>query len=651
MDELFWYDRETKRGRGDDAGQQMVMAARLAERHPDVQDDFAWALKNAQMYEASYIRSLNEYGGRAQALESFRAAGVDGVTWNVFRSVVDTLCAQVSQTRVRPRAITNHGRWKGKRNARKMTQLCDGLFNETNFYEEGQAVFRDGCLFRQGGGLHVFERGSRVTIERVLPGEVFCDPDDAKYGKPQTLYRRRNVDRAVLLSQWGKTAAQKAAIKAAIPADGRGNDSKGSDKIQVLEAWHLPTIAGKDGTKDGRHMVAIESATGDDGGTLCDEAWTRSTFPIPMFRYSDGFGGAGGQTLGDMLRPMQVKINKRLKKIDKVLSRVCVPYVSVPRGSKVTPSQLEGDIGHRIDYTGNVGPRFDTPGGLPAEEYAHLEREIEKMFSLPGVSRDFARGTKEQSLTAAVAIQESLKIQDNRMALLQQRWERFAVTVAKEMIAVSRDIYGRAQEEAKDVKGKKKAEAKAKGYRVTAPGTRFLETVDWSEIDFDEDMYEIVVKAASLLPTEPGERKQMVIELVEKGVWSPERGEAALDDLDPDDNQDLESAATRDLERMLDDMLYEAKYDGPEPWMDLQLALKTAVQYMHMGRDEKAPGRNLKLINKFMEEVKALQKKLTPPPAPAAPAPALPPIVGPAPLDGPPVPPLPPAAPPMPIAA
>lgn len=598
---IFWWDRKETRQIGDDPGQVMVAAALRAESNDEVQYGWDVALKNAQMYENEPISDLRDYGGRASRLPSFSFAGRDGMTWNVYRSVVDTLCAQVFQTRVRPRVLTNRGRFKSKRNSRKMTTLLDGMFAECNLYEKAQAVGRDSCLFRQGGWIQVMEVHDRVDVERVLPTELFFDPADAIYGNPRTLYRRRLVDRAVLLALWANTPAKKEAVRAAMPSGVTYHEGKGTDKIKVLEAWHLPTLPGKDGTRDGRHMIAIEGA--GLGCTLVDREWQRKRFPILPFLYSDGITGVGGQTLGDVLRPMQVEVNRMLLKASRVQRKQMVPYVAVPRGSKVTPAQLDGDIGHRIDFSGNQAPVFNTPDGLPPEFYAMLERHVDRMYSLPGISRDFARGTKEQSLTAAVAIQESLKIQDNRMALLQQRWERFFIAIAREMVATARDVYER-----------------SKSYRVSAPGTSFLESVDWKEIDLDEDMYEIGIYGASLLPTEPGERKQQVIELVEKGVWSAERGEAALDDMDPDDNQSLESAATRDLERMLDGILYERKYEGPEPWMDLKLALKTAVQYMHMGRAEGAPTKNLNLINKFMDEVKGLQKKMASQTAAAAPA-------------------------------
>jgi hypothetical protein len=266
-------------------------------------------------------------------------------------------------------------------------------------------------------------------------------------------------------------------------------------------------------------------------------------------------------------------------------------------------AQMPNGIGSVIRFQGNSPPIFWSPQALSPEIYQQLERHYEKAFALYGVNAQIAAGQKEAGVTAAVAIRESLDIQTARFSVLSQRWEQLHMDIARRCVDIARDIYADNRE-----------------MQVSAPGTSLLETIDWADVNMEEDEYVIQPYPASLLPTTPQGRVDRVTELVDKGIWSPTRGEAELDDMDPDSGVNRDKASELDLERICENMLMDGKYEGPEPTMDLKLALKTASSYLSDGRNQGAPPKHLDLLYRFLDDVTALQG-LIQGPAPAAPVP------------------------------
>jgi hypothetical protein len=232
--------------------------------------------------------------------------------------------------------------------------------------------------------------------------------------------------------------------------------------------------------------------------------------------------------------------------------------------------------------------------------YQHLERHWAKGFEAYGVSPNFAAGQKEAGVTSGTAIRESLDVQTARFAVLAQRWEQLHLDVARAAIDIARDIYADSGE-----------------MRVSAPGTDLLESIDWKDVNMEEDSYVIQSYPTSLLPLTPQGRIDRVKDLVADGIWSQKRAEAALDDLDVDSAMSGDRAQEKDLERICDAMLSDGKYEGPEPTMDLALCLQVATEQLSCGRLDGAPEKHLDLLYRFLDDVAALKQAIAPAPAPA----------------------------------
>lgn len=596
-----WWDREELPEDGD-VGAAMVNAARAVEKSPAEQTRNDLNLLYGCLYEGRELANLYQYGGQATLTNGGPQTGlgaVGAITWNVIRSVVQTVASQVSRSRPRARFVTTGGTLQQKRRAKKLTQFVDGLFTECNVYEKTQQAFICAGAF-DVAGIHVYRDNDRVAVDLVRACEIMIGANDGIDAKPRSMYRRKFVDKGVLLAKFGKgkgNEERRRAIMAANTADPVG-DGSGTNLVEVYEAWHLPSSRT---ANDGLHVIAFPSNEGGANGTLLVEEYKKSYFPILLFMLDPALSGPYGVSAAATLLAVQIAVNIGLDKIAKGQHLACRPGVWIPLSAKVSKSQISSAPGALNYYAGTTPPSFYTPTAFGPEVYQQLERHFEKAFALYGVNTQVAAGTKEAGTTSAVAIRESLDVQTARFAVLSQRWENFHLAIAKIAIDVARDIY-----------------ADDKKMQVSAPGTALLESIDWKDVNLEEDEYVIQVYPTSLLPTTPQGRIDRVNELVTSGIWSPQRAEAALDDLDIESAQSGQRAAERNVERMCEAMLMDGKYEGPDPTNDLSACLRIGSQYLDEGRNNGAEEKNLDLLYRFLDDVAALQASLKAP-APAAP--------------------------------
>lgn len=594
-----------------ESGQAMVDTARAIETSAGEQQRQDLNLLYGSMYEGRQLNSLYQYGGQAAiSPDGVPSIGSD-VTWNVIRSVVQTVASQVSRSRPRARFLTTGGNRKQKRRAKGLTKFCDGVFSSARVYEVTQQAFLD-AGWGDVAGIEVYRDDDRVGIGRVLCNEVMIDANDGIRGLPRSMYRRKFVDKWVALAKFGKWKRGEdgkgepaneatAALWNAKPST-PVQDGVASNLIELYEAWHLRS--GRK-AKDGRHVIAVDGA----GGTLVDDVYEPDYFPIILFSIDPAAVGPYGRSPAETLMPIQIAINTLLDKISRSQHLAAVPRVGLPMSAKV--AAMPNGVGSVIRFQGNSPPIFWSPQALSPEVYEQLERHYEKAFALYGVNAQIAAGQKEAGVTAAVAIRESLDIQTARFSVLSQRWEQLHMDIARRVVDTAKEIY-----------------ADHADLRVSAPGTALLETIAWADVDLEEDAFVIQPYPASLLPTTPQGRLDRVTDLVAQGIWSPQRAEAALDDMDPDSHVSRDVAGEEEIERICEAMLDDGKYEGPEPTMDLDQALLLGSQYLSEARNDGTPPKHLDFLYRWLDDVVALQAMIKGGGQPPAAAGAGPPAPG-----------------------
>ena len=119
----------------------------------------------------------------------------------------------------------------------------------------------------------------------------------------------------------------------------------------------------------------------------------------------------------------------------------------------------------------------------------------------------------------------------------------------------------------------------------------------------------------SILPTTPAGRLQVVQELIQGGFLSKEEGLALLDFPDLERQLNLSNAAIDDVMEQLEKIVEEKKYDTPEMYQNLQLAVKLGQSAYLKARADNQPQDVQELLRRYIDDSQAM---LTEQNAPAA---------------------------------
>ncbi len=532
----------------------------------------------------------------------------DKLSLNIIKSVCDAVTAKIAKNRPRPTFLTSGGDYSLQRKAKLLDKFVEGQFYATKIYQVAPRVFLDGCVF-DVGALKIFCEGGKICIERVFPGELEVDHSEAVYGCPRQLYQIKYIDRAVLEQLYPKKLAEIRICNDAGNAEGVGRDTM-ADQLCVYESWYLPS---GDGAGDGRHIIAIDNAT------LLEEPWTEPTFPFVFIRWSPRLLGFWGMGLAEELTGIQVEINRLLRKIQQSFHLMGVPRVYLEHGSKVVKAHLNNEIGSIVTYTG-APPVISAPQTVHPEVFAHLDRLYNRAFEIAGISQLTAQSKKPAGLESGAALREYNDIESERFIIVARDYEEFFMEAARMMVRLAR---------------------KMPGYKVLTPYKRgpsrgqVLE-IKWSEIKLDEDQYIMQVFPTSALPHTPAGRTATIEQWIQAGFVEKDDGKRLLDFPDLEQVVSLDVAASEDLDRVLELMIDHGKYEAPEPFQNLQMAVPKVQSAYLRAKLDGVPEDRLELLRQFMADCTALLQQagaLGPPPgapppepegappSPAAPAP------------------------------
>jgi hypothetical protein len=509
------------------------------------------------------------------------------LTYNVVQSAIDTVTSKISKNKPKPLFLTSGGNWKLQRKAKKLDKFVEGCFYENDAYHLGTQVFRDGGVL--GDGLvQVFEHYGRVKYERTLVSELYVDWFEAYYGNPRQLHRVKNVDRQVLIDLFPE---KKAAIEKAKGANlGAASASMiMADQVTVIESWHLPSgpEAG-----DGMHTICLEE------DSLMEEEWKKPFFPFARFSWGPRLYGHWAQGGAEQIQNIQYEINKILWVIQRSIHMAGTFKIFSKIGNKIPKAHFTNDIALIIEYV-QEAPQYVTPNAVPIELYQQLQNLKTAAFEQLGVSQLSASAQKPAGLNSGKALREYNDIESDRFMTIGQAYERFFLELARLTVDCAKDIYTR--------EGK---------YEVKVPGKKFIETIDWKDIDLEEDEYFLKIFPVSSLPNDPAGRLQTVQEYVQAGFITPRTARRLLDFPDLEAVEDLESAKEdylhKILEKMVDADLEDENadvaeiYTAPEiPYDDVQLARELALEYYQQGKLNNMPEANLQLLRDFMSQLNA----------------------------------------------
>lgn len=573
--------------------------------YKEIFNHLAYLDNNQTRVTSDNIRNMRLYGNYdIYGLEAFNYAKVEAsfnvshrVTLNIVASMIDTITAKITKNKPKPQFLTDEGDWELQQKAKKLTKYCEGIFYSAQVYKEFTRAFTDSCVFGTGA-VKFFVHDNEVKCERVMIEEIKVDEQEAIYGNPRTLHQIKFIQKDIVK---GLFPGNDIEIDTAAAFESEYNLTryfKNKDMMYIVESWHLPSS--KD-MKDGKHVISIANKT------LMYEDYEKDYFPFVFHRYQERQIGFFGMGIAEQLTGLQVEINKILKTIQIAMHLVCIPKVLVEASSKIVTAHLNNKIGGIIKYAGNAPTQMNM-GTISPELFQHLERLINQAYQITGVSQLSAQAQKPSGLNSGKALREYNDIETERFMTVGLRYEQSFMDAAKIIIDFAKEIA-----------------AETGGFKVRVKGTSFVETIDWSDIDLDDDKYMMQVFPISALSSSPSDRLQDVTELIQAGFISKEDGMRLLDFPDLKAVTDIYNSSLDDIHRTIDQMMKDGQYQTPEPFQNLALGIKIFQSAYLQYRGQNAPEEKLDLLRNWVSDAQALLAKMNPP-APMAPqgAPAAP---------------------------
>lgn len=577
-----WWEASSK---GDLAEQLLDTAAFLKEQQNQRQRA---AAIHARMYGNMPI--MNFAGTSFSKLTVNVNLPLDRPTMNVIQSCTDTLTSRITQSRPRPVFLTDNSDYKQRSLAKQLNSFTAGELYQTEAYKLGVQVFRD-ALILGTGALKVIETDDkRVGLERTLVTELMVDNNDAFYGLPRSMYQLKLIDRSVLKELHPEVKSKIEQAEQAYPDGSNDSQRTASDLVMVVEAWHLPSS--KEAT-DGRHTIACTS------GVIFDEPYEKQDFPFVFFHYSERMAGLWAQGLCEQLQGTQIEINKILITIAKSIALVGVPRVFVEDGSKVVKSHLNDQIGAIVTYRGTK-PSYEVAPVVPQEMYAQLQRLIDYAYQQSGVSSLAAQGAKPSGLNSGEAIRNYDDIQSDRFANLQKKYAEFYRELSHKILDKATEIAERDG-----------------SYQTIFPdkdGSKEINLPDVKKLT--DNPFVIQCYDSSSLPRDPSGRLQKITEMMQAGLISPDEGRRLLDFPDIEQVDKLEAAAEERILKQLDDIVESGSYTPPDPYTNVQLALKLVVQYINLYTACKLEESKAQMLRDWHTSLLMLQQAAMPAPAP-----------------------------------
>lgn len=542
---------------------------------------------SARLYGNASLMGAN--GASFAKIQSVQSAKTDRITYNVCQSVCDTITSKMAKNKPKPMFLTTGGDYKVQRKAKKLDKFVEGTFYENDAYHLGHTIFRDACVSGDGF-LHVFAKDGRIKYERVIASEIYVDWVDGFYGKPRQLHRVKNIDRMVLLDAFpGKKDLILNANSAT--ADMTGVARNIADQVTVIESWHL-----KSGieAKDGLHVISLPE------GEIFSEVYDKEYYPFAKLSWCDRLHGYFSQGLVEQVQNIQLEINKILWVIQRSFHLAGSFKILIENGSKIVKEHLNNEVGTIVSYSG-VPPQYIVPQIVASEMYSHLQTLKNSAYEQAGISQMSAASLKPAGLDSGKALREYNNIESDRFMTVGQAYEQFFLDLARLTVDTAKDIF----------EHDKKLEVKV-------PGAKFIETIDWKDVDLEDDEYVMKMYPVSALAQEPSARFQEVQERMQAGLISPRTAKKLLDFPDLEMIDELANAAEDYLNEILEKIIEDGEFTPPEPYDDLGLARELALQFYAQGKTNGLEEEKLDMLRQFMDQLDVLEQKTAQALAPAA---------------------------------
>lgn len=519
----------------------------------------------------------------SQSVSKQLSAARDGalVIDNVIASNVDSTTGTLGAADVKPTFPTDGATWGVQRTMHHLGLYGEDLRKHLGLHPMEGEKLHEAALKGTGVVKVEINRYREVVatapeIDDVIVDEGSLQPD----GWPMDMYQRHRIDRDELAAQHPD---HRAAIMSAPVGRLMGGDTTWwsryvddgrlmRNQLGVLEGYYRAVgRKGKPGYKPGRHFVAI------DGHVLLDDEYEEDYFPFARMVWQPRYGcwyGIGG---AERITGHQRRLNKHNWQFDAQLDSIARPTTFVRPIDAALNVQDRTAAGTTAVYRGDL-PHTVIPTAVSPEQYRRDEVIHQRSFENFGQSRMAATSMKPAGIDSGVALREYKDQSSDRFASQEQRFEAFKLRTTWLGLMCCKKL-------GKDAPSFQ---------RTTTYGTKLL---TWSKVDPKDAR--VRMQAASTLSSTPAGRKQFAMELAQGGVISTDEARILLEQPDIERSLSLYTAALRNIERCLEDML-----DGyivmPHPMMNLKMCVWRGQAQLNLSEMDNAPEDVLENIRQFV---------------------------------------------------
>lgn len=532
-------------------------------------------------------------GSNVSKMDKSRTLPDDRPTFNLIRACVDTLHARLSQNEPQIKFLNDNSDYRQRHLGQQLNQFMAGEMYQTKFHEKATKILKDGLTIGCGA-LKIYEGDNKkVCVDRALVSDLYVDDNDSINGEPQQLVQLKLMDREKLLANSPKKVEEViASTPNSYPDNAPDSGRTVGDQIMVVEGWRLPS--GSDpqqaGYIPGRHSICTVE------GKILDEEWNKPKFPFVFFNYSDPWLGFFGQGIGTQLFGTQLSLQRILYTISRAITLVGVPRVFIDQGSKVVKSHNNNEIGVIVTYSGTK-PSYEVAPCNAPELYNERDKLIQYGFQETGVSAMQATSQKPEGLDSGAAIRSYDDIATDRFAAVSKKFDNIFIDGAYLITDTAMDIankYGK--------------------YETVYPNKDGTKEIDLPAMKFLKDPFVIKCFTESALPRTPAGRIATVTEQVQAGMLTLKEGRRLMRMPDLEQNEKLDNASEERIFKILDAIVEDGKYEEPDPFMDLNLAVELTVKYYNLYMAAKLEEKKAEMLRTFFTQCLALQQAAMPPP-------------------------------------
>ena len=510
----------------------------------------------------------------------------EDITFNICYAIVNAIRNRICSFRPRAQFLPNGGDYRVNRAARDKTDISDAWAHRNKYQEEASLMFRD-LLIGDGGVLEIDDSDDTVTVARYPEWEFLFDEVESRYRKPECAYHVTYMPIEQASGTYGIPLDQLKESSIGSPSGIVYGGSMPRSQVRIVKAWRRAPRGGMGRTIQivGNHVV--------EGS---DREWKYDGWPLVIRTFDEGQIGMWGTGAVAKLVDLQLEINDSYQRIREAHQKTGMQVIAL-QDNEESPTKIT-NANIQIVRFRNTAPVFAPVTPVSPDWYQYVEHMKGLGYETLGVSPQIAAGVKPAGLTAAVAIQESTELQQDRLALLSQLWEGTVVEVAEWWNRLTGDLIRDGRVQAQDVKFRAVRRGTYKEIAFPMPES----SSNGDPLDYDE---EIRVYPSSIFGATVAGRLERANFLIDKGWLTREDAMRAADVPDLSPILDLDLSPQYAMEMIVDDILEDGKYQTPPPYLDAQTLFTYARKRYLLAFSSKAnyPTQNMALLSKLIDAV------------------------------------------------